>query len=715
MIMERKQNSTSMRCWYVLLGLVLLVGLYLRCPYPSPGWSHVDERAFLLRPLGFWSGDLNPHFFNYPTLQLYLTSLLYYVYYLLLHRDGGVEAFLYYRYFVDGHDLLVLTRFAHTLLSVFTVGVVAYLGRRLYGGWAGLLSGLVLSVMPLSVRFAHLAITDTPSVLWVGLALLWSVRIVQDGRRSDYLLSGLFVGLAGSTKYPSALVLVSVLVACFLRRGTIRHWGMWGSCGVALLTFCVTSPYVLLNAGSAWASIRSMSAEHLLSDSHGTESSWWYHLRYSLGYGVGYVGLLYLAAGVFWRGRGWRVEERVLLSSFLVFGLFLLLSSSVFMRYALPLSVSAPVLLLRPLYQFRHRLLFVLGVVLLLLEPAYRSWQTRALLSGEDTREQAVGWVDEHAESGNRLVHFPFGAGKLQVLSPASVYVRRNRFLLSYSASRLRGAYDWLRQQGVLPPLYLSLSLTAIRNRVTAEDTEEQALLLWYQHPLCAEGEEDLAQQVAWQVDFSPGETADAIFDQVDFYFLPIGGFGGMERTGPGIRIGKLRVKTGGGRGSAQDLFEMLYRLLVGKETMQKGDWKGAIGHYQKVLRTPLNLEETLTPTDLFDAYYSIGLALKNLERFDLAVRFWEEAAHSEGAQAFLFNYLGFAYAKIDRFEAAIDAWNRAIELEPGNAGAYYSLGNALYGQKRYGEAIDAWEKAIELDPDHSQADQIRQLLQTAP
>ena len=57
--------------------------LYLRWPLPAPEWQHVDERAFILHPLGFWSGDFNPHFFNYPTLHFYLASALYYLYYLM--------------------------------------------------------------------------------------------------------------------------------------------------------------------------------------------------------------------------------------------------------------------------------------------------------------------------------------------------------------------------------------------------------------------------------------------------------------------------------------------------------------------------------------------------------------------------------------------------------------------------------------------------------
>ena len=57
-----------------LCAAVLLLGLWLRWPLLEPQWQHIDEQAFIDYPLGFWSGDLNPHFFNYPTLFMYTVA-----------------------------------------------------------------------------------------------------------------------------------------------------------------------------------------------------------------------------------------------------------------------------------------------------------------------------------------------------------------------------------------------------------------------------------------------------------------------------------------------------------------------------------------------------------------------------------------------------------------------------------------------------------------
>ncbi|MEE3259442.1 MAG: hypothetical protein VX293_09540, partial [Candidatus Latescibacterota bacterium] len=91
------------RYWCQIIGALFAFALLLRWPWPGPQWQHVDERAFILHPLGFWGGDFNPHFFNYPTLHFYLSSALYYLYYLIFSVQSRAD-FLAYHYFVGGAE-----------------------------------------------------------------------------------------------------------------------------------------------------------------------------------------------------------------------------------------------------------------------------------------------------------------------------------------------------------------------------------------------------------------------------------------------------------------------------------------------------------------------------------------------------------------------------------------------------------------------------------
>ncbi|MBT4977592.1 MAG: hypothetical protein HOM86_09640, partial [Gemmatimonadetes bacterium] len=611
------------------LGLLALFvwALYLRWPLPAPEWQHVDERAFILHPLGFWSGDLNPHFFNYPTLHFYLASALYYLYY-LSGDFVSLDAFVAYRYFVDGGDLIEWVRGFNSVLSALTGGVCALIGRRLYGAWGGWMAGGLFSVLPLSVRFAHLAIVDVPLAWWSLLALYFAVRVVEDGRMRDVLWGGLFAGLAMATKYPGGLAWVPVGLACGWRFGWLRGPFWWSGLTVAAV-FVVCSPYVLLDWSSAWGSIAAMGSEHMMGEGHGGEgTALWHHLRYNLRYGVGLLGLLGLVGGLALRWRSYRRSEWLVVAALASWLVLLGVSSSVFMRYALPLGGLVVVLWVRGLMVlggpvwWRWVLVVVLGA-----EPLYGAYQTRSLLVGEDTRIMAQQWIEENAPPGTYLVHFNSGAGRLRAIHPGGIYIRQNYYLKYYSASDLIRSYSDLAKREDLPPFYVSLKPRAGVD-VSADDFVEapsHGLIVDYRHPLTqtdkSAASKKLIELAKWAVEFDPGSAmGEAVYDAVDWYFLPIGSFGGLERTGPYIRIGVVPVKIGapmGGfdsvdltgpkiqlgkvpvRAQARGLdsavfFGVLHGILLGAEKVKSEDWPAVLELYEAIWKTPLPLYRIL-------------------------------------------------------------------------------------------------------------------------
>jgi 4-amino-4-deoxy-L-arabinose transferase-like glycosyltransferase len=314
------------------------VALWLRWPLPEPQRRHVDEQAFVDYPLGFWGGDLNPHFFNYPTFHLYLLSAVYYLYFLLFSSEP-LTSFVAYRYFADPHDLIAIARGLNSLMVVGTVALTICLGRRLYGEKGGWLAGLILALMPLQVRLSHLAIPDVPAAFWITLALLWSVRLVQEeGRRADALLAGLFAGLAGATKYPAALVALPVLGAAWSRSSRLAPQ----TAAVAACRFALFTPYVWLDYSRFWADFSNMGQEHLLEGDHRAGDPAWQHLiRYHLRYGLGLAGMATLLVSLAWKPRAWRAEEKTVAACLGIFGVLLAVSQSTFMRYALPLAAPA--------------------------------------------------------------------------------------------------------------------------------------------------------------------------------------------------------------------------------------------------------------------------------------------------------------------------------------------------------------------------------------
>ncbi len=688
------------------MGLLLLGALWLRWPVPSPEWTHIDERVFLLNPLKLWSGDLNPHFFIYPTLHIYLCSALYYLYFLFWHNEP-MSAFIAYRFFVDGGDLLAIARAFNAVLSAATAVVVAATGRRIYGVLAGLLAGVFFAVMPLSVRFAHLATTDSPAAWWIALAVYGAIRVLQRGRCIDYALAGVGAGLAGATKYPAAMVCLPLALACWLRTPTLRDRGLWLSGGLALATFACTSPYVLLDVGAALEDLALMGRVHLMSEEAKADmASGWYYLRYALGYGIGLIGLLAAVIACAWPRKS--REEWVLVAATAAFAALLVAAESVFMRYALPLAPLCALWCARWAICGR-RWLVALGAVVVLIEPFYSSLQTRALLSGEDTREQAELWLSQHARDGAWIVNVPpLVGGNIEVLYPESIFAREQRFAHSFTGRALLDAYAGLAAREDMPPLYAFLQPNALDLAPADAAGAGTAYVLHYQHPVLPRIESAAAQAVLargeWVAEFSPGAMKRAIYEPVDWYFAPIGGYAEVERTGSHIRLAKVGLREPGGQGDAREFFAVLHGILRGKLLTAEGAWEKALAQYEQVARSPLSLPKVLNGSYYYDYLYSHGLCLSKVGRLSRAVALWEQALAVKGEEAELHNNMGVAYARLGRGDRALRHLTTATALNSHYAEAHVNLGNILYRQGDSAGAAAAWQRAIAAKPDNAKA-----------
>jgi tetratricopeptide (TPR) repeat protein len=697
--------------WNSCLTAILVVALFLRWPFPEPTWTHVDEWVLVVFPLGFWSGDLNPHFFNYPTFHLYFLSAVYYLYYLMAGESTATH-FLTYHYFIDDGDLVAIARGVGSIVSVGTVAICALLGRRLYGSLGGLVTGLFAAVMLLPVRFAHLAITDNPAVLWIAMALLWAVRMVQERGRWDGAVAGIFVGLAAATKFPSALIAVPVVLAALLIKPTLRQRHLWIAAVSALATTLLATPYVFLDWSTAWSFLTAMGKFHIFAnEASPDEASLLYHVRHNLRYGLGAGGLVFAAGGILWRFRQMRPEEVVVLSGAVPFLILLASAESVFMRYLLPLVPMLALFAVRFLSLIRApRPVLGLALLGLLAEPAYASLRTRSLLSTEDTRERAISWIKENAPGASYLVNIPASFGNLQVPEPGRVYVRQKHFIKSFDVEELMDAFASLSVRSNLGPMFLALNTEAAQKDLVVDwkSAEGSVLVLDYKHPILppppAELRERVLQSSRWLAAFSPGRTWNTPFDVVDWHFLPLGDFRNSNSTGPEIRIGELPFGRKVGTIYQNHFFAVIHGILKANIAMQKGEWERAIQIYDSVSELSVPLDEALTMDYLYDYYFNLGLAHHHLGRFDKAVSYWEENVQLQPQTAKPYNNLAAAHFRLGDLSRAAEVWEQAIELEPDYPEAYFNLGNALFTQQKYDRAAEAWKRAIQLKPDYGQA-----------
>ena len=236
------------------LGLIVLLALILRLWGLNFGLPYViqpDEPSVELRALHMWyAGDLNPHYFVYPSLFYDMQALLAFA---VAHVGGLLQPDIL-RHPLGHLPLFYLAgRALTTMLGTATV-LVAYLVGRYLNPRLGLNAALFLAVAPQHVQQSHYITVDAPTALFTALAALFAIRaLMQAGRIGDVVLSAVAAGLAAGTKYNAGLALLLPLAAVFLsEQSWKRRLGASAAAAAACVTtFVLTTPFALLDRGQA--------------------------------------------------------------------------------------------------------------------------------------------------------------------------------------------------------------------------------------------------------------------------------------------------------------------------------------------------------------------------------------------------------------------------------------------------------------------------------
>ncbi|HEV8269522.1 MAG TPA: glycosyltransferase family 39 protein, partial [Thermoanaerobaculia bacterium] len=227
--------------------LGLLFGVALAIRFFGLTWDgghhfHPDERAVVdaVMRLSAHPLDLNPHFFAYGSLPLYLT------------RGAMAVLSVGSPWFATYDAAFLVGRALSALLGAATAVLLALLGRRLYGERAGLLAGALFAACVLPLQNAHFATSDTPLTFFVLLALFLLVRYVEEGTLLFAVLAGGATGLSLATKVSAAPLVVPLAVALLARREQGSRWktvlGHGTLAALALLTgFVLAEPYAVLD------------------------------------------------------------------------------------------------------------------------------------------------------------------------------------------------------------------------------------------------------------------------------------------------------------------------------------------------------------------------------------------------------------------------------------------------------------------------------------
>lgn len=228
--------------------MIILGAFYLRVRgiwfgYPIP--VHADEPVIVERALKMvFTGDLNPDFFRYPSLNLYIQAGLYQLVQVLSQLLAGkspaeIPPIWYY-----------LTGRVYTvLLSSLTVFFTYLIGRRLFTPLAAICGACFVSVSYLHVLNSYLVTVDNVAAFWVTVTVYLAVLIATGAdRTTNYLLAGVSAGLAIGSKYTACIALLPLLYAHYLQSDGIRRFPdlrILAALLAAPTVFLITTPYAI--------------------------------------------------------------------------------------------------------------------------------------------------------------------------------------------------------------------------------------------------------------------------------------------------------------------------------------------------------------------------------------------------------------------------------------------------------------------------------------
>ncbi|MCP4547882.1 MAG: phospholipid carrier-dependent glycosyltransferase [bacterium] len=413
---------------------ILLLALLLRAWSLGWGLPSVYEEAFPLKVAWtMWhfgspqAVDLNPHFFNYPSLTIYLHFITQGLLFLAMKLGGLIDTGVAFsaRYLTDPTPLYLTGRTVSLLFGVGTVWLTWSVGRVAVSRLSPLIAAALLAVNTYHISRCNLIEVDVPLTFFVMLGLGFSLRLLGRADIRNCILTGLAIGLAVSTKYTGAILLLPAGAAfayAFRRPARPRYWYPLLTLLVAGAVFLMTSPYTLLDAAAFREHLQN-ERQHMQLGHFGlvSTSSWSYYISILGNKILGWPALILALAGMIISCSGRRRSAFVVLTIFTA--PYLIVISSMEMhaeRYLLPL---IPVLLIfaaaaigavrerigKTRLPHRARIVMVAGLCLLCLWPAATSFPAYVQKVGTDTRNQAAQWITANIEAGSLLVVEQYG------------------------------------------------------------------------------------------------------------------------------------------------------------------------------------------------------------------------------------------------------------------------------------------------------------------
>ncbi len=232
----------------------------LSIEHSFPNIVHPDEPTIVRSALGIRFFP-NPKHFDWPHLYIYLN---YFVYMLfawvrnILAMLGLKSTFSNIFPLLWNDDLIfyLISRIFSSFLGALTVFPVYLAALNLFKNKkVAIFSALVMAVLPYHIWHSQYSLADVPMTFFLAMAMYFCTHIFKSNKTFYYILAGLFVGFAASTKYNGGLSALIVLTAHLLRVYSTKERlfsienlkNLFLSGTFSLIGFVMGTPYALLD------------------------------------------------------------------------------------------------------------------------------------------------------------------------------------------------------------------------------------------------------------------------------------------------------------------------------------------------------------------------------------------------------------------------------------------------------------------------------------
>ncbi|OGE70974.1 hypothetical protein A2617_01160 [Candidatus Daviesbacteria bacterium RIFOXYD1_FULL_41_10] len=268
---------------YLIIPIILIAAIFrfYGLDWDSGFHLHPDERMITMVAGKISFLDLNPHFFAYGSLPLYLL------------KTTGTFLGIFNPEFAYYAKINLAGRALSTLFDIGTLIVLYFLAKKVFDQKVALLSAFFYGVAVLPIQLSHFYAVDTSLTFFIMLTLFLLVRHLENPKSQNILFVSVSFGLALATKTSAILLAVPIGMTILLKFSPRRIPLILLIPPITLIVFFIFEPFAFLDFKNFW--LQTMQQQQMTRDA--------FTFPYTLQY-VDIIPYLYELKNIFLWGLG---------------------------------------------------------------------------------------------------------------------------------------------------------------------------------------------------------------------------------------------------------------------------------------------------------------------------------------------------------------------------------------------------------------------------